>query len=518
MSRNTEDFLYNGSLFILGGNMELLFNNPEYSDTTFIIRDAVLYAWSGLVSVASTTLGSLISTQFKNCDNREINLRSVKNVESFSIVLKSIYGLTINFTQTNIAVLCEALTLADDFKLTKFFVDLKSYLSDVDNFSVETAVVLLNTAYKFKMTNLYDRVTIFAYHNSDHLMKHESFPDLQYSVLVNLLKSNWFCSPEIDILTGILYWHTDMDRESKNVKYLAKENAEDVTENHNMSDLAELSDSETNEAEKTDNVSNDKNVECLPDGKESPNTASNSKNAEPAPSKKTDKGMDIVPVFAKNVLKSLLALVRISRISAKEWMEALLTELFKNYNHLLLDVHNFSSCHLARQEYVIVTFGPEYTEYLVRNVKRTFTIKGIHRTHTQLYESEIYFLSNLHTRIGMKFTDWRFGKNDKTNFNIVFTMFLKCSSDKPESWESITECQLKLISNTIDVNNIVLPADHSYTTLILNDDEVNSCIQYVKIGEWEWEGPRSDWFKTYKPNDIYTFEVDFKSIHTKIPK
>uniref|UniRef100_A0A8D8SD10 Uncharacterized protein n=1 Tax=Cacopsylla melanoneura TaxID=428564 RepID=A0A8D8SD10_9HEMI len=47
------------------------------------------------------------------------------------------------------------------------------------------------------------------------------------------------------------------------------------------------------------------------------------------------------------------------------------------------------------------------------------------------------------------------------------------------------------------------------------DGDDKSC---VKIGEWEWEGPRSDWFKTYKPNEIYTFEVDFKSIHTKIPK
>uniref|UniRef100_A0A8D9ER03 Uncharacterized protein n=1 Tax=Cacopsylla melanoneura TaxID=428564 RepID=A0A8D9ER03_9HEMI len=271
-----------------------------------------------------------------------------------------------------------------------------------------------------------------------------------------------------------------MDRESKNVKYLAKENAEDVTENHNMSDLAELSDSETNEAEKTDNVSNDKNVECLPDGKESPNTASNSKNAEPAPSKKTDKGMDIVPVFAKNVLKSLLALVRISRISAKEWMEALLTELFKNYNHLLLDVHNFSSSYEPRQEYVIVTFGPEYTEYLVRNVKRTFTLNGP-LNHEQMYESEFFFLANLHTGIVMKCTDWRVGKNDSTHWNLVFTMFLKCSSDKPESWESITECQLKLISNTIDVNNIVLPADHSYTTLRLNSNTTTSTTTTLEL-------------------------------------
>uniref|UniRef100_A0A8D8SD83 Uncharacterized protein n=1 Tax=Cacopsylla melanoneura TaxID=428564 RepID=A0A8D8SD83_9HEMI len=50
----------------------------------------------------------------------------------------------------------------------------------------------------------------------------------------------------------------------------------------------------------------------------------------------------------------------------------------------------------------------------------------------------------------------------------------------------------------------------------VDDGDDKSC---VKIGEWEWEGPTgNDWFKTYKPNEIYTFEVDFKSIHTKIPK
>ncbi|KAL1448934.1 hypothetical protein WDU94_000183 [Cyamophila willieti] len=505
-----------------------------HSDITFIVQGSKLYAWSGLVSVASTTLGSMISTHIAHCDDREICLRNVKNIESFSILLKSMYGLTINFTQTTIAVLCEALNLADEYKLTTFFNDLKSYMSDLDNLTLDTTVLLLNTAYKFRITELYNRVVIYACKNSDDLMKHESFPTLQYSVLVNLIKSNWFFSKEMDILIGILNWHRDMDEESK--KSLANDNGKE-TEEHDGSDFGELSESETdvgeketsetiektdnktaetidnettettdnktaettdNEttettdnktAEKTDNGAKDKKVESLSEGKESSSAGFNSKNMKPAMSgkiAKPDKRVNMVPVFSENVLKSLLAHVRISRISAQDWLGgALVTELFKRYEHLLLDVNNFSASQEGRLNYKAVTILTS-----AGNTSSKFTIEG--RLTDTLYESEEeYVLDDYKWKVCCKFSEWLPGKQVLTHKSTVFTMFLKCSpcenpaeeEEEEAFWQCAINCRIKLISPNRNIGNVVMPDDQSYTRLELTNR--NFCVE---IGKFEWEG------------------------------
>uniref|UniRef100_A0A8D9E3I2 BTB/POZ domain-containing protein 9 n=1 Tax=Cacopsylla melanoneura TaxID=428564 RepID=A0A8D9E3I2_9HEMI len=198
------------SMSTLQRNMSILFNNPELSDTTFIIQGSKMYAWSGLVSVASPTLGSLINDHFTNCDDREITLRGIKYEESFTTILKHMYGLDIELEKVNVSVICEALALSETYKLTDINKDLKDYLSLMKSFSLDSAVILLNTASKYDMPDLYKQLTIFAYQNAEQLVKHESFHNMQYNVLLELIKSDRFYCEEIDLLKGVLTWHTDM--------------------------------------------------------------------------------------------------------------------------------------------------------------------------------------------------------------------------------------------------------------------------------------------------------------------
>uniref|UniRef100_A0A8D8Q0Q8 BTB/POZ domain-containing protein 9 n=1 Tax=Cacopsylla melanoneura TaxID=428564 RepID=A0A8D8Q0Q8_9HEMI len=525
MTETNQHFVYNDPN-TLKQNMAVLFNNPQHSDTTFIIGDSKLYAWSGLLSVASPKLGDTINLHFENCHDREMKLYGVKNVESFSLVLKYIYGLDINFSQTSVAVICEVLRLSKNYELTNFSKDLTDYLSKIDCFSLESAVVLLNTANKYNIQELYEKVTIFAYHNADELMKHASFQDLHYDVLVNLLKSDWFCSSEFDILKGVLHWHSDLDKErNKLKKSLDKKNVGEDTEDEDASsvksdqpdsceqDVAEEMDVESVESDeclKMEKSNMNENGECS-----SANDNRDSEDKELAVREKTEKCLKTAKSFSENILKSLLALIRISQISAMDMFNALTTEvLFMNYSHLLGGVKYFSQSCESRKKYQEVTLvSIDGQHRVLHNITQIFTFKGAWEPETKLDSRENgYLFEDLTCKICFQFTRWSNAKSSPNHYRRVFTSYLTFCSVEDKDWECTTECQLKWISKKPDLlEDLVLPEDNSYTTLTLSSD--NPCVE---IGKWDWEG-ENEWFKAYKPTptDPYTFKLDFKSVQCK---
>uniref|UniRef100_A0A8D8MBA4 BTB/POZ domain-containing protein 9 n=1 Tax=Cacopsylla melanoneura TaxID=428564 RepID=A0A8D8MBA4_9HEMI len=524
MTETNQHFVYNDPN-TLKQNMAVLFNNPQHSDTTFIIGDSKLYAWSGLLSVASPKLGDTINLHFENCHDREMKLYGVKNVESFSLVLKYIYGLDINFSQTSVAVICEVLRLSKNYELTNFSKDLTDYLSKIDCFSLESAVVLLNTANKYNIQELYEKVTIFAYHNADELMKHASFQDLHYDVLVNLLKSDWFCSSEFDILKGVLHWHSDLDKErNKLKKSLDKKNVGEDTEDEDASsvksdqpdsceqDVAEEMDVESVESDeclKMEKSNMNENGECS-----SANDNRDSEDKELAVREKTEKCLKTAKSFSENILKSLLALIRISQISAMDMFNALTTEvLFMNYSHLLGGVKYFSqSCESRKKHLAVTQVSIEGQHGVLQNITQVFIIEEVNYPDTKYDSTESYLFEDLTCKISVQVTPWSTEKNQKHEIR-VFTSYLTFCSVEDKDWECTTECQLKLISKQPNLHkDLVLPEDNSYTTLTLSSD--NPCVE---IGKWDWEGKANEWYTAYRPDETksYTFTLDFKSAECK---
>ncbi|KAL1449779.1 hypothetical protein WDU94_002254 [Cyamophila willieti] len=523
METNQDDFVYNDSNS-LKQNMAVLFNNPQHSDTIFIIGDSKLYAWSGLLSVASPILGDMINVHFENCQDREIKLHGTKHVESFSLILKYMYGLSINFSQTSPIVICEVLKLSNNYAMTNFSKDLTDYLCKIDCFSVESAVALLNTANKYKIQELNEKVSIFAYHNADELMNHPSFQDLCYDVLVNLLKSDWFFSSEINILKAALHWHSDLDNERENMKKTLDNNVEDVIEDQDEDENGAIADQSDNCEKELDNEmklkTNDDNdnkhevskiIENIfekmnhNEKNECSNAIGSSEGSEVTNAKKK-KYMKTHQSFSENILKSLLALIRISQISAKDLIETLMSDtLFKNYCHLLVDVKNFSQTCEARKKHDLPIIVDQ--QKVLHNITHIFTLRQ-RLVYKKLYESEEtrFLFEDLTCKVCLQF----FAIHPPETFSLRF--YLKFDSVKDKDWECTTECQLKLPSDRPYLHKtLVLPADNTYTTLTLTRD--NPCVE---IGMLDYEGKKQgDWTNAYKTNETCTFTVNLKSIHYK---
>ncbi|XP_026685598.1 dentin sialophosphoprotein-like [Diaphorina citri] len=164
---------------------------------------------------------------------------------------------------------------------------------------------------------------------------------------MDLLKSDWFCASEIDILSGVIDWQDNMSARESNDK---KTNENDIEKqefsgdntsvvSHSGTDLSKLSlDDESGDED--GNLCSEKSD--WEDSKELSYSEKNmdTGNIDPA---ETDRSTALVKSFSENVLKTLLSNVRVKLISAFDFMDALDSKLFKKYKRILANRANYSS-------------------------------------------------------------------------------------------------------------------------------------------------------------------------------
>uniref|UniRef100_A0A8D8XKN0 BTB/POZ domain-containing protein 9 n=1 Tax=Cacopsylla melanoneura TaxID=428564 RepID=A0A8D8XKN0_9HEMI len=361
-----QNLVYTDGLKALQKRMELMYNNKDHSDTVFIVNAQKFFVSRQLIAVASKKLDAVMSEYFTYCDDGEIKLHAVKCEESFSIVLKYMYGLDVNFGETKVEVLCDVIRLAETFQLDQFCKDLQCHLSKLDEFDIDSLAVLLNTARKYNLNELYERLQVFAFENAEQFVKHDSIVSLLYEVLLDLIKSDWFCAPEIEILTGVLNWHMEMNtKESKSIdgnddtQMNTKDNkcigeeldttseagssvCDSLTSSSNMKPI------ETNTVEGIQDLEQEEVKETDED-----NVDKHNSNMEPAEiAEQKLKCSELKKSFSENVLKSLLPHVRGKQILWFDIVALHETNLYETYKHVLRDTKLFSQNNDLRRKYV----------------------------------------------------------------------------------------------------------------------------------------------------------------------
>uniref|UniRef100_A0A8D8VAH1 BTB/POZ domain-containing protein 9 n=1 Tax=Cacopsylla melanoneura TaxID=428564 RepID=A0A8D8VAH1_9HEMI len=523
MTEGKQDHVYTESLKALQKRMQLMFNNEKHSDTVFTVKQHKFYAISEIVSVASRKLDAVISEHFAHCDDKKIKLYDVKCEKSFSVILQYMYGLDINFSELTMHVLCGVISLAETYQLDDFAKDLKSYLSKVDKFEMDSLAILLSTARKYNLEELYRKLKVFAYENAENFVKHESIVRLQYECILDLIKSDWFCAPEIDILKGVLNWHTGMntkekreslehDKDHAEVEYSNDDRCSEASDQ-----MCDGDDATRSKRQKREHVEST-DVESLEHNANEQNLDS-----EAAVADQKDKCSELIKTFSENVLKSLLLHVRVKKISMFHFIE--LCETDEKYEQMLGDKKLFSQTNDARQKYVPIVSqngnddlsvtevvsdpvaANECSNILLElnNIKKTFVVKDpLH--YGQISITKDPYINNDFTWV--IFYEVSRCQTHKRTGNYFRKVYLECTSDKECDWECTTECQLTMISfNKNRYPDQVLPLK------AVQFSKDNSC-QY--LGEFYRDS--NNWYRTFFSNGKFRFEVLFKSIRVNIIK
>lgn len=459
-------------------NLEKMLNNKRYSDTIFLVNKRKFYASSHIVSISSVELESMLESHYENCGDREIRIGDVKYNESFTAVLRFMYGLDIDLPQLDKAVLCEVLTLAERFELKAFVSMLKSHLSKLECFQLDFLVVLLNTAKKFHMIDLYEKLSFYTYVNADQLVHHESFAELQYDVLSDLVKANFFYTDEIDILKGLLNWHGN--NMSNNP---SKED-----------DIEAVSDEETDE--ENDIQGKKKMVVQKTSNKKNPNND----NALEQQSQSTTNTKELMKEFSTNVLKALLSHVRFSQISAVNIYKLMETELYTKYKEFLCDSKFFSPSSEPRMKYIAV----QYIEKDIKDISMNFTVKCPNQG--VLYESEEeHVIGDMKWKICVQHSITP-GPNNYT-VEVGFKCSLSDELLKENEWDCRAEVQIKMIPSG-NYPTLFIPGNRANTFVTLNSNNATAEVGSFFYNSAQW---------AYVTNTgTYKFEVNYKSIDSKV--
>ncbi|KAL1448837.1 hypothetical protein WDU94_000092 [Cyamophila willieti] len=514
MSELKQDQVYTDGLKALQKRMELMYNNKEHSDTVFIIKKHKFYVSRQLIGVASKKLDAIIKENF-TYHNKHITLHAVKCEESFSVILKYMYGLDMNFGELKMEVLCRVIQLAETYQLEQFSKDLQCYLSKHDQFNIDSLAVLLNTARKFNLEELYKKLKVFAFQHAEDFVKHESIVHVSYEVLTDLVKSDYFFVPEIDILKAVLNWHVKINTKEETC----------IDENQDMTSdadsvVSDISTASTNMKpieNKTEEEYQDIEQEEI-DEKDEDNILK----TEAEISEQKLKCSELMKLFSENVLKSLLAHIRGNEISWLDIGALRKTILFDKYKHVLDDTELFSQTNDTRRKYdpvacqssnedgtvtkavtdLVATDGPSNVTLELNDIRKMFILIKPGNYYTGIFKA-----NESHRIADLKWTvraDVRYVLKNN-DYDYYVKMYLECTSDQQSDWECTTECQVSLIShNMFKYPNEVLP----FQILKFSKDESRQCL-----GELYWDCYWFDSLFKYRNNQWQCdCEVVFKSI------
>ncbi|KAL1448832.1 hypothetical protein WDU94_000087 [Cyamophila willieti] len=460
MSELKQYQVYTDGLKALQKRMELMYNNKEHSDTVFIIKKHKFYVSRQLIGVASKKLDAIMKENF-TYHNKHITLHAVKCEESFSVILKYMYGLDMNFGELKMEVLCRVIQLAETYQLEQFSKDLQCYLSKHDQFDIDSLAVLLSTARKFNLEELYKKLKVFAFQHAEDFVKHESIVHVSYEVLNDLVKSDYFCVPEIDILKAVLNWHVEINTKEETC----------IDENQDMTSdadsvVSDISTASTNMKPIENNT--EEEYQDIEQEKIEEKDEDNTMKTEAEISEQKLKCSELMKSFSENVLKSLLRHVRTKQLSWFDIGALRKTILFDKYKHVLDDTELFSQTNDTRRKYdpvacqssnedgtvtkavtdLVATDGPSNVTLELNDIRKMFILIKPGCFIAGLYKAESQTIADLKWTV----------RAEMRTCGYYVKVYLDCTSDQQSDWECTTECQVSLISRNVSkYPNEVLP-------------------------------------------------------------
>ncbi|KAL1457541.1 hypothetical protein WDU94_007757 [Cyamophila willieti] len=478
---------------------ELILNDEQLSDVTFVVNKKHYHASRIHMSAASQVFASLLNEHFANTTDKELVLTNIKHNASFFNILQYVHGIELNLTTMSKLVLCEILDLSKRFKLAELHDDLKAHCSNIKRFKLNSIVSMLNTGKTYNLTKLYDKLHDYVYQHAEQVVNHKTFVDLKYDVLVDLLKSNWLYAKEIDILRAALNWHDDniidpikiersqmyndnsdvkMESESEddlNDEDIASEDGSlyeiDIVEeflskySDNLFDFDTQDSIEVNSDDYETISSQDETRSDEPDDEthDSSDLIENEKNASSeVDSSETvtkhvnrislaitdthelpnDKDKTALEKFSENILNILLKNIRFSRIPLADFLIAADTKIFLKYKDFILK----RQCENLNLEPRIC-----YNDPKTKFSRFVFTVNNIQLLMESSVEEETICSQESYSTKHLK---WNILASKNTIRAIKYLgLHLACTSER-EGWNVNISYQINLLSQDIDKANI----------------------------------------------------------------
>lgn len=191
-------------LYQLSGSLTLLYLNEEYSDITLVVEGQRLPAHKVILAVRSEYFRALFYGGMKESKQTEVVLNDAP-IASFKALLKYVYSGHMSLSSMSEDVILDTLGLAHLYGFEELETPISKTLRQL--LSLKNVCAILDTARLYGLEQLAKVCHLFLDQNAIDILKHDSFPQLSYASLIDLLERDSFYAPEVEVFRGVCRWY-----------------------------------------------------------------------------------------------------------------------------------------------------------------------------------------------------------------------------------------------------------------------------------------------------------------------
>ena len=198
---------------LLSSQTSALYHSQEFADVTFIIDKRRFHAHRVVLAARSEYFRALLFGGMKEAKPQvEIDLKDT-TASAFDALLKYVYSGKIFLSDFKEETVLELLGLAHKYGFLALESGVQGYLKSI--LSVQNASLIFDVSSLYQLQDLYETSLRFLDKSATDILSTEGFSCLSKPALLDIIKRDSFCAPEVQIFQAVAEWVEANDGLSK---------------------------------------------------------------------------------------------------------------------------------------------------------------------------------------------------------------------------------------------------------------------------------------------------------------
>lgn len=189
---------------LLSSQTRALYQSQEFADVTFIVENRRFHVHRVVLAARSEYFRALLFGGMKEAKPQvEIDLKDTTS-SAFDALLKYVYSGKIFLSNFKDETVLDLLGLAHKYGFLALESGIQGYLKSI--LSIQNAAFIFDVSALYQLNDLYQTSLRFLDRSAADILSTEGFSCLSKSALLDVIKRDSFCAPEVQIFQAVAEW------------------------------------------------------------------------------------------------------------------------------------------------------------------------------------------------------------------------------------------------------------------------------------------------------------------------
>lgn len=207
---------------LLSSQSGLLYFSKEFTDVTFVVDKEKFKAHRVMLAARSDYFRALLFGGMRETNPaNEIEISDC-SARSFNVLLTYIYTGKMSLGELGLEVVLELISLAHKYGFLALESAIQGYLKAI--LDVKNVCQIFDLSSFFQLKDLYNSCLDYLDQDAVEVLSMDSFPNLSKNSLIDIIKRDSFCAPEVQIFCAVVDWiETNDEASDVDIKDVLKE-------------------------------------------------------------------------------------------------------------------------------------------------------------------------------------------------------------------------------------------------------------------------------------------------------